>query len=174
MRLRLPLAVLAALLLGGCGGSDFEGDVDVPDGYETYSGNGVSFVHPEGWRATTESLGHEITELRFQDPDAGGPEASAISLTVQPGVGERFDTQLEDERSVLEGAGGAKVSREDVDVPGATKAVRSTIESEGARSEAVDLLDSDGRHLALAAGGPDGERDVLDADAVIASLRVAE
>ena len=93
---------------------------------------------------------------------------------MQPGVAERFDSQLEGERSVLEGAGGAKVSHEDVDVPGATKAVRSTIESSGARSEAIDVLASDGRHLALAAGGPDGEQDALDADAVIASLRVEE
>ena len=36
------------------------------------------------------------------------------------------------------------------------------------------MLAPDGRHLALAAGGPEGEQDALDADAVIASLRVAE
>ena len=174
MRSRRYLAVFAVLCLGGCGGSDFEGDVDVPDGYATYKGNGVSFVHPEDWQATTKSLGHEITELRFQDPDAGGPAPSAVSFTVQPGAAERFDSQLEGERSVLESAGGAKVSHEDVDVPGATKAVRSTIESSGARSEAIDVLAHDGRHLALAAGGPEGEQDALDADAVIASLRVEE
>jgi hypothetical protein len=166
--------VLALLLLAGCGGSGFEGDVDVPDGYATYDGNGVSFVHPEGWRATTQSLGHDVTEVRFEDPAASGPERAAISLTVQPGVGERFDSQLEDERSVLERVGGAKVSREAVDVPGAAKAVRSTIESSGARSEAVDVLAQDGRHVALAAGGPEGEQDVLDAGAVVESLRVRE
>jgi hypothetical protein len=159
--------LLALAALAGCG---FDGDVEVPEGYETYRGNGVSFVHPEGWRATTKSLGHDITEVRFEDPAASGP---AISLTVQPGVGERFDAQLEGERSVLEGAGGAQVTREGADVPGAEKAVRSTIESSGARSEAIDLLAADGRHVALAAGGPDGQ-DAVDPDAVIASLRVEE
>ena len=172
MRACSLIVPLALLWLGGCGGSGFDGDVDVPDGYATYSGNGVSFVHPEGWRATTKSLGHDITEVRFQDPAASGPAPAAISLTVQPGAGERFDSRLEGERAVLEGAGGAEVTQEEVDVPGATKAVRSTIESAGARSEAVDLLVPGGSHLALAAGGPDGGQGELDADAVIASLRV--
>jgi hypothetical protein len=174
MRVRSIIVPLAVLCLGGCGGSGFDGDVDVPDGYATYSGNGVSFVRPEGWRATTRSLGHEITEVRLQDPAASGPASAAISLTVQPGAGDRFDSRLEGERAVLEGAGGAEVTHEDVHVPGATRAVRSTIESAGAKSEAVDLLVPGGSHLALAAGGPDGGQGVLDADAVIASLRVEE
>jgi hypothetical protein len=173
MRPTAPLLLLALLVLGGCGGSGFDGDVDVPDGYDTYDQNGVSFVHPAGWRMTTKSLGHDITEVRFQDPDAEGTAPAAISLTVQPGVGERFDRQLESERTVLESAGNAKVSHEDVDVPGATKAVRSTIESSGASSEAVDLLAPDGRHVALAAGGPEGELGELDPGAVIESLRLA-
>jgi hypothetical protein len=167
-------ALVATYALIGCGGSGFDGDVEVPDGYATYRGDGVSFVHPEGWSASTKSLGHDITELRFRDPDASGPSPAAISLTVQPGVGERFDSQLEGERTVLESAGGAEVSHEDADVPGAAKAVRSTIESDGAKSEAVDVLLPGGRHLALAAGGPAGELGALDPAAVIASLRVEE
>ena len=174
MRVRLLIVPLALLCLAGCGGSGFDGDVEVPDGYARYSGNGVSFVHPEGWLPTSRSLGHDITEVRFQDPAASGPARAAISLTVQPGVGERFDSRLEGERTVLEGAGGAEVTHEQVDVPGATKAVRSTIESAAAKSEAVDLLVPGGSHLALAAGGPEQGGDVLDAGAVIESLRVEE
>jgi hypothetical protein len=169
--LLIPLALLA---LAGCGGSGFDGDVDVPEGYATYSDRGVSFVHPADWKPTTKSLGHGITEVRFQDPAGEAPEPAAISLTVQPGVGDRFDSQLEGERRVLESVGGAKVSHDSVDVPGATKAVRSTIESSAAKSEALDLLVPDGRHLALAAGGPKGREGALDAGAVIASLRVRE
>jgi hypothetical protein len=151
------------LCVAGCGGG-----ADVPDGYATYEGNGVSFVHPEGWSASTKSLGHDITEVRFEAAEA------AVSLTVQPGVGERFDSQIEGERAVLESAGGAEVTQEDADVAGASKAVRSTIESGGAKSEAVDVLLPDGRHVALSAGGPEGELGVLDPAAVIASLRVEE
>jgi hypothetical protein len=171
MRSRL-LTLLGLLVLAGCGGSGFDDDVDVPDGYETYRAGGVSFVHPAGWEMTRRSLGHGITEVRFQDPAAEGAAPAAISLTVQPGVGERFDGQLDSERSVLESAGGATMRREDVEVPGSAKAVRSTIESSGAASQAVDVLAPDGRHLALAAGGPDGRLGQLDPEAVIESLRL--
>ena len=75
MRSRRHLAVFAVLCLGGCGGSDFEGDVDVPDGYATYKGNGVSFVHPEDWQATTKSLGHEHHRAALPGPGRRWPGA---------------------------------------------------------------------------------------------------
>jgi hypothetical protein len=168
----LPILVLVALALPGCGGSDFDGDADVPDGYATYRGEGVTFVHPEGWKPATRELGKGITEVRFQDPAAAGEGDAAVSLTVQPGVGDRFDAQLESERTVLETTGGAGVTQDEVDVPGARKAYRSKIESDGSASEAVDVLAPDGRHIALAAGGPDGQSDALDAGAVVDSLRL--
>jgi hypothetical protein len=164
--MRLAALVPALAVVAGCGGAGS----GVPDGYVTYRGDGVSFAHPEGWRATTRSLGHDVTQVRLEDPAVAGP---AISLTVQPGVGERFDAQLEGELSVLEEAGGADVDRRPVEVPGAEKAVRSTIGSPGARGEAVDVLTRDGSHVALAAGGPEGQRAV-DAAAVVESLRVEE
>jgi hypothetical protein len=164
--------LLAALALQGCGGSDFEGEAEVPDGYATYRAEGVSFIHPQGWEATTKDLGKGITEVRFQDPSRAGENDAAVSLTVQPDVGDRFDAQLESERNVLESVGGAGVSQEEVDFPGARKAYRSSIESDGAASEAVDVLAPDGRHVALAAGGPDDQKDAVDADAVVASLRL--
>lgn len=171
LRRPLPLLALliAALALPGCGGSDFEGKPDVPDGYATYRGNGVSFVHPAAWKPTTTELGKGVTEVRFQDPAAKG--AAAVSLTVQPGVGDRFDAVLDSEREVLETTAGADVSQDEVDVPGARKAYRSTIETDAATSKAVDVLAPDGRHLALAAGGDD---DALDVDAVVASLRLED
>jgi hypothetical protein len=169
----LPAALLlAALAVPGCGGADVEGEADVPDGYATYRGEGVSFVHPEGWKATERELGKGITEVRFQDPAAAGAGDAAVSLTVQPDVGERFDAMLESERAVLESAGGAGVSQDEIDVPGARKAYRSTIESDGAASEAIDVLAPDGRHIALAAGGPDDQSDAVDAGAVVDSLRL--
>jgi hypothetical protein len=164
--------LLAALALPGCGGSDFEGEADVPDGYATYRADGVSFIHPEQWEPAERDLGKGITEVRFQDPSASGDGDAAVSLTVQPDVGDRFEAMLESERSVLEDVGGAGVSQEEVDVPGARKAYRSTIESDGAASEAVDVLAADGRHIALAAGGPDDQRDAVDAAAVVDSLRL--
>jgi hypothetical protein len=172
-------ALLAVLALGGCGGADFKGDVNVPDGYTVYRGGGVSFVHPAAWKPTTRTLTKGVTEIRFQDPGAKGPAPAAVSLTVEPGVGARFEAQLDSERSVLEGVGGAKVSQDAVDVPGARKAFRSTIKvpdhgTGPSASQAIDVLAADGRHVALAAGAPDSQRDALDTDAVIASLRLEQ
>jgi hypothetical protein len=167
--LALLPAALATLALLSCGGSDFEGEADVPEGYATYRGNGVSFIHPGAWKPTTRELGKGITEVRFQDPAAADDADAAVSLTVQSGVGDRFDAMLDSEREVLETAGGADVSQDEVDVPGARKAYRSTIETGSSASQAVDVLTPDGRHLALAAGGDD---DALDVDAVITSLRL--
>jgi hypothetical protein len=168
----LPAAALiAVLLLVGCGDDGFEGKADIPDGYAIYRGNGVSFVHPADWKPTTRELKDGLTEVRFQAPGSGAA-APAVSLTVQAGVGDRFDAVLDSEREVLETAGGANVSQDEVDVPGARKAYRSTIETDAARSEAVDVLLPDGRHLALAAGAPEGEDDAVDVDAVVGSLRI--
>ena len=169
-----PFLVLlvAALALPGCGGSDFKGEADVPDGYATYRADGVSFVHPEGWEPTERDLGKGITEVRFQDPSAAGDADAAVSLTVQPDVGDRFDAMLESERSVIEATGGAGVSQDEIEVPGARKAYRSKIESDGAASEAVDVLAPDGRHIALAAGAPKAQSDAVDAAAVVNSLRL--
>jgi ABC-type glycerol-3-phosphate transport system substrate-binding protein len=171
--LRRPLLLLAlvALTLPGCGGSDFEGEADVPDDYATYRGNGVTFVHPAAWKPATRDLGRGITEVRFQDP-AAGESAAAVSLTIQADVGDRFDALLDSEREVLETTTGAEVSRDEVELPGARKAYRSTIETDSASSEVVDVLAPDGRHLALAAGAPDGQDDELDVDAVVSSLRL--
>jgi hypothetical protein len=174
----LPAAVLAAVLaLAGCGDSGFDGDVDVPDGYATYSGAGVSFVHPEGWEPTERELTDGVTEIRFQPPGAGA-NSPAVSLTTQDDVGDRFDALLDSQRDLLESTADATVSQEEVDVPGATKAYRSRIELPGegssSTSEAVDVLAADGRHIALAAGGPDDEGDAVDADAVVSSFRLED
>ena len=59
---------LVALAWSGCGGAPFSGTPDVPDGYATYRGEGVSFVHPASWRPRTRSLGQGIAEIRFADP----------------------------------------------------------------------------------------------------------
>jgi len=166
----LPAALVTLALLS-CGDDKLEGKADVPDGYATYRGNGVTFVHPAGWQPTTRELKEGLTEVRFQDAGSGAA-APAVSLTVQAGVGDRFDDMLDSEREVLETTGGAKVTQDEIDVPGARKAYRSTIESDAAKSEAVDVLLPDGRHVALAAGAPAGEDDALDVDAVIGSLRL--
>jgi hypothetical protein len=171
-------AVLGALAVTGCGDSSFEGEVDVPDGYATYRGEGVSFVHPAGWEPTTRELSDGVTEIRFQDPAAAGADAPAVSLTMREGVGDRFDALLDSQRELLQTAGDATVAQEEVDVPGARKALRSRIELPGSgspsTSEAVDVLTPDGRHLALAAGAPDDEQDAVDAGAVVGSLRLEQ
>jgi hypothetical protein len=172
----IALLPAVVLLLVGCGGSDFEGEVDVPDGYETYSGNGVSFVHPAAWPPTTRALTDRVTEIRFQDPATDGPNAAAVSFTMQDDVADRFDAMLDGRRELLETTRDAKVTQEAVDVPGARLAYRSRIELPGdgngsSTSEAVDVLTPDGRHLALAAGGRD-EDDSVDAGAVVDSLRL--
>jgi hypothetical protein len=173
----LPAAMLlVALAFLGCGDSGFEGDVDVPDGYATYRGDGVSFVHPAAWEPTTRELTDDVTEIRFQDPAASGANAPAVSFTTQDGVGDRFDALLDSQRRLLETTGDATVAVEEVDVPGARKALRSRIELPGdgspSTSEAVDVLTPDGRHVALAAGARDDESDAVDAGAVVSSFRL--
>jgi hypothetical protein len=171
----IVLAVLIALLIAGCGGgADFEGDVEVPEGYSTYRGEGVSFVHPAGWEPEPRELSGGVSEIRFLPPDAAGANAPAVSLTFQDGVGDRFDALLDAQRELLETAGDATVAQEDAEVPGASKAYRSRIELPEATSEAVDVLTPDGRHIALAAGAPDGQSDAVDADAVVTSFRLEE
>jgi hypothetical protein len=165
------LAALAVLALAGCGDDGFEGKAEVPDGYAIYRGEGVTFVHPAAWKPATRELKQGVTEVRFQ-ADGAGAAAPAVSLTVQAGVGDRFDDMLDSERAVLETTAGAEVTQDEVDVPGARKAYRSTIESDAAKSKAIDVLLPDGRHVALAAGAPDGQDDTLDVDAVVGSLRV--
>jgi hypothetical protein len=173
----LAIAALALLAAAGCGGGpSFSGDVDVPDGYTTYRGDGVSFVHPRSWRPVTRDLGHGITEIRFQ-ATGGGRTAPAVVLTVQPGVGARFDTKVDGQRQVLETVGDAKVEQDTVEVPGARKAYLSHVEipdrGQGAsRSQSVDVLAPDGRQLTLSAGAPKRDADAIDTEAVIASLRL--
>jgi hypothetical protein len=113
----IALLPAVVLLLVGCGGSDFEGEIDVPDGYETYSGNGVSFVHPAAWAPTTRALTARVTEIRFQDPETDDPNAAAVSFTMQDDVADRFDAMLDSRRELLETTRDAKVSQEAVDVP---------------------------------------------------------
>lgn len=171
------LGALVLLSTAGCGGEPgFSGDVDVPDGYTTYRGDGVSFVHPQAWRPVTRDLGHGITEIRFQAAGAGRA-APAVVLTVQNGVGDRFDTKVAGQRQVLETVGDADVEQDDVDVPGAQKAYLSRVEipdhgGGASSSQTVDVLAADGRHLTLSAGAPDSDDDAVDVDAVIASLRM--
>ena len=69
----LFLAALAVLALAGCGDDGFEGTAGVPDGYATYEGNGVTFVHPADWKPTTRELSRASPRSASRTPAPATP-----------------------------------------------------------------------------------------------------
>jgi hypothetical protein len=175
----LPLAIALAFLtpdaaaLAGCGGGDeLSGAADVPDGYSLYRGDGVSFVHPDGFEPEAKTNANGIAEVRLTAP--GGGDAY-IHLTIAPDRGSDIEPLARSVRVAAEGLYGAEPGEErEVDVAGATAARRLDIVQparDGApRVERRDLLvlAPDGRFFILDAGGAG-----IDRDAVVDSFRLA-
>lgn len=145
-------AVLAALLLAGCGGAE------VPDGYLTYSGQGVSFAHPDLPRKADED------RLVF------GDEAAFVELRVKPG--EEFETYVRSYVALAEGAGGAKLEIEERDVEKADAARLLKVEGREGLESRVLLVDRGDDVVLLSAGTRSGSRGEVDADAVVDSFRL--
>lgn len=105
------------------------GETQVPEGYTTFREAGVAFARPEGWAierqpSSDQGVRYVITQAA---PDA--TPAAGISLTVTEGVdAERFQSGLDQSRSLTETQGGELVSDEEVEIEGAAAAVRTVIE----------------------------------------------
>src|SRR5687768_6835054 len=96
-------AVVAAVLgLGACGGEKIGGSVEVPDGYETYKGEGVSFAYPKGMRRTEQRLPSGARLVRLVGAAAGGRPSAYVNFTVRPADAEVFEDVVRTTRSVFE------------------------------------------------------------------------
>lgn len=170
-------AALVLALLAGCGGADeLSGDADVPDGYATYRGEGVSFAHPEGFEAETKDNANGIKEVTLRDPGAG-PDADYIHLTIAPERGDDIEPLSRSLRVAAESIFKAEPGAErEVDVEGATAARRMDIVQPGGdgapKVERRDLLVlAPERFYILDVGAVDGGAGI-DRDAVIESFRL--
>ena len=157
-------ALALALLLAGCGGGvDFEGDPDVPGGYATYSGQGVFFAHPDlPQRADDE-------RVRFGDEDA------FVELRVDAGkaaTARDFEVYERGYVALAEGAGRAEVEASEQDVPKAGAATLLKVKGPKGLESRVLLVDRGDDVILLSAGTRSGEREAVDADAVIATFRL--
>jgi hypothetical protein len=169
--------VVAVLLAAGCGGHDYSGKVDVPEGYSTERSDSVSFVRPAAFRGQGLETAKGLKLTRFGDPEAKG-QGAFVSVSTLPGAGARFDTLISDSRSVIRSTDG-KVKLHEVEVPGATRAYRSEIEApkqagtpSAVHSQQLQVLLRDGTYVSLTAGTTDDD-DSVDVDAVLGSFRVA-
>jgi hypothetical protein len=177
--MRTAVALTIVALLAGCGGEELSGAADVPDGYSTYRGEGVSFAHPGAFEAEAKTNANGIKEVTLKDP-ASGDTAAWIHLTVDPTGGDDIEPLARSFRVATESSlfKGEVSDEREVDVEGAVAARRleATLPSrEGGEFERESLLvlAPDERFYILSATVPEGE-DAIDRDAVIGSFRLAD
>lgn len=175
------LIALAATTVACGGGGDLSGDVEVPKGYVRFSGAGVSFIHPAGWRVSQGKDPDGAPSVEVTAPgQSATPGASVIQLTVFPRASGRFESLLDQSRVVIEAVNKGKIESEDeVKLQGAERALRTRIitpPNPGRnrvefKSTAVDAVRDNGDVVVLAAATPRGDPE-LDPEAVIDSFRL--
>jgi hypothetical protein len=171
---RIWIAVILLALAAGCGGEELSGEADVPDGYATYRGEGVSFAHPDGFEAEARTNANGVEEVTLRDPSAGDG-AATIHLTVAPERGDDIEPLARSVRVATESIAKGEVGDErEVDVAGAVAARRMDISQPAPGGATVDresllVLAPDQRFYILSASG-----EGLDRDAVIRSFRLEE
>ena len=180
MRSRAAFALALALALAGCGGGEkLSGPAEVPEGYTTYRGEGVSFAYPAGWKVQPRRTGNGGAEVMIIPFEAGPTPTPAIQFRVEPGAGERFDSFVEQVRTVVDVSGGTTESDEPVDIAGAEEARRSRTVTPpkmggapvGIRSEGLEVRrESD--ILTFVAAAPQREGTGLDPAVVVSSFRI--
>lgn len=158
------LLALLALALGACNG----GAPTVPEGYDRYTGHGVSFAHPGGWTPEVGSGGR----LHLQDP---GDDDREIVLSLHPdGV---YDQVAGQAASLREGLPDHElVSEAAVEVPGAERAELTvhtfSLSGETRRLAVVLAEPPDGGAVSLAARRPADDAEGIDIEAVVRSLEL--
>jgi hypothetical protein len=175
---------LAGAVLSGCGGGGAL-DAEVPAGYVTFRGEGVTFAHPPGWQPDRRPFPEGGAQIFFAPPSPGPAPFAQISFAVERGVTpEEFESSNDQVRSgLVERRSAEIISDEEVDVEGAQVVFRSVIELPpgplvgplGVRSTAVDLLTDGGTYVSLSVPVPQrGGEEPVDAEAVVSSLGVVE
>ena len=161
--MRRALAILA-LALAGCGeAADFSGDAEVPGGYETYEGQGVSFAHPK----LPES--DDGKRLRF------GDDKAFVELRVAGGeaaTARDFRIYVDSYVVLARHAGDSEVDVTEQEVPGADAARLMKVTGPQGLESRVLLVDRGDDVILLSAGTRAGAGAPVDADAVIESFRL--
>ncbi|MGI8623747.1 MAG: hypothetical protein ACR2NB_09750 [Solirubrobacteraceae bacterium] len=175
------LALLAALVLvAGCGGTqaeDLTGAVKVPAGYVVFRGEGVSLVHPKGWRVAVRRYPIR-TVLEASKPGDRAAGSIFVFLERRPSVRSPRD-QLDDLQVVRKAQDARDVVRSvrDVDLSGAKEAVLEVAhltERGGTRivQANVEAVTDRDRDASISATVLESRRAGLDAKAVARSFRL--
>jgi hypothetical protein len=178
----LPLLLLGLLALASCGGGDdFSGDLDVPDGYKTFSTAGISFAYPGDWQVQERTDADGAPAVQITPPDKAKTPYGLIQLSISPGAGDRFESLADQRRIVIRDVNDAKIeSDEPVEIPGAKQALRAaTVTPPGrgtdpieVRSNSLDVLRDNGDVIVLTAAAPQREGSEFDTEAVVSSFRL--
>ncbi len=156
--------IFVALALGGCGEAvDFSGDAEVPDGYKTYEGEGVSFAHPD-FPQTDDGK-----RLRF------GDEKAFVELRVAEGEGATprdFRIYVDSYVTLAIHAGDSKVDVTEQEVPRTDEARLLKVDGPEGLDSRILVVDRGDDVILLSAGTRSGASETVDAEAVIQSFRV--
>jgi major membrane immunogen (membrane-anchored lipoprotein) len=169
MRSRLScLTIASALVLAGCGGSDFNGKAASPANYATYHGDGVSISYPKGWKVArrVDSDGGSSVQITPHKTDT--TPYGLILLSANPHGEKHYANEVKGRRAVLKAVAKAKIDSDDkVDVPGTKEAHRLTATAPARagtdpvpiKSDSLDLLRDNGDTLTVVAAAPQRKSD---------------
>jgi len=179
--LPILLCLLAAGTLSSCGGSDFSGEPDVPEGYKTFSTAGISFAYPGDWQVAERTDADGAPAVEITPPEKDKTPYGLVQLSVSPGAGDRFQSLADQRRIVIRDVNNAKIdSDESVEIPGAKEALRAaTITPPGrgsdpveVRSNSLDVLRDNGDVVVLTAASPQRDGSKFDTKAVVDTFRL--
>ncbi len=176
------LLTAAALLLAACGGGrELSGKPEIPAGYATYQGAGVSFAYPEGWKLDTSETATGGTEVEITRPGQTATPGPLIRLAVEKGAGPRFESFADQRRFIIRDINDAEIeSDEAVELEGAEQAL--ALEARLPPRRGTDPVEVQSRSLDIRRGedivvfsvaAPQRDEAGLDPDAVLASFRLA-
>jgi hypothetical protein len=181
VRSLIPCLIAAAALAGCGGGGDFSGDAKVPDGYKTYSNAGISFAYPGDWKVAERTGADGAPSVEITPPDQSKTPFGLIRLSVSPKAGRAFDSLADQRRIVAKTATDAKIdSDEEVDIPGARKALRATVTTppkQGndpveVKSDSLDVLRDNDDVVQLVVASPQRQGQEFDPSAVVDTFRL--
>jgi hypothetical protein len=176
------LSLLLALLLAGCGGGGaFSGDAKVPKGYKTFSAQGISFAYPADWAVDQRTDSDGAPSVEITPPEKADTPYGLIQLGIYPGRGDDFDSLADQRRVVLKSVGNAKLSSdEEVDIPGAKKALRAAGAAPPGRgndpvevkSDSLDVLRDNGDVVVFTVASPQRSGQAFDPGAIVETFRL--
>jgi hypothetical protein len=179
-----PAIGACLLLLAACGGGggDLTGTPKVPKGYDTFRGEGVSFVYPRGWKVAQSRDPRGAPSVDITPPQDTPSPTGLIRFSILPGAGARFESLADQRRVVIKTVNDGKIeSDEEVELAGATKALQVRSSSPPRRgtdpvpvkARSLDVLRKGGDVLEIVAAAPQRKGETtVDPDAVISSFRL--